>query len=90
VVTKGGISGYGRLLWRILTLKRRKPLILNFKYFCSMIYWIIALVVWLVVIPFAYKVTKKWDMTKFEKVYFAVIWPLLLPLYLIHWLHNLK
>ena len=55
-----------------------------------MIYWIIALVVWLVVIPFAYKVTKKWDMTKFEKVYFAVIWPLLLPLYLIHWLHNLK
>jgi len=54
-----------------------------------MIYWIIALVVWLIGIPFAYSVTKNWDgRSNAEKIYFAIIWPLLLPLYLIHYLHN--
>ena len=43
-----------------------------------MIYWIIALVVWLIGIPVTYQITKKWENnSKFEKIYFAVIWIIL-------------
>ena len=53
-----------------------------------MIYWIIVLVVWLIGILVTYQITKKWENnTKFEKVYFACLWPLMIPLYIIHWLH---
>ena len=55
-----------------------------------MTYLIIFLIVWLLGIPVAYnKVTKKWDsQSKGEQIYFACIWPLLLPLYVIHYIHN--
>jgi len=53
--------------------------------------WIIILIVWLIGIPVTYSlVTKNWDdKSKAEQIYFAFIWPLLLPLYLIHLLNNL-
>jgi hypothetical protein len=55
-----------------------------------MIYWIIALIVWLIGIPVTYNmVTKKWDgQSKAGQIYFACIWPLLIPLYIIHYLYN--
>lgn len=55
-----------------------------------MIYWIIALIVWLIGIPVAYNmVTKKWDgQDKASQIYFACIWPLIIPLYIIHYLYN--
>ena len=55
-----------------------------------MIYWLIALVIWLLGIPVAYnKVTKKWEsQSKAEQIYFACVWPLLLPLYPIHYFYN--
>ncbi len=54
-----------------------------------MIYWIIALVIWLIGIPFAWNIIKKWDgQSKGEKIYFTIIWPLLIPLFIIHWCHN--
>lgn len=54
-------------------------------------FWLIVfLVVWIVGIPFAYKLwIGKWtDHTKFDKLYFSVIWPLVLILAGIHALHN--
>lgn len=53
-----------------------------------MIYWIIVLVIWLVGIIPAYMVIKKWNNAKSEKIYFSIVWPLLLPLFLIHLFHN--
>ena len=55
-----------------------------------MIYWIIALIVWVVGIFVAYNCyISKWEgKSKAEKIYFSIIWPLVLPLYLIHYLHN--
>ena len=54
-----------------------------------MIGWIIALIVWLVGIPIAYKFTKKWEsQTKTEQIYFAIIWPLLIPLYIVYWIQH--
>ena len=52
--------------------------------------WIIVAIVWIVGIFVAYnKYISKWDgKTKAEKIYFSIIWPLVLPLYLIHYLHN--
>ena len=55
-----------------------------------MVYWIIALVIWLIGIFVAYNnFISKWEnRSKLEKIYFSVIWPLVLPLYGIHHLHN--
>lgn len=55
-----------------------------------MFWLIVCLVVWIVGIPFAYKLwIGKWeDHTDFEKMYFSVIWPLVLILAGIHALHN--
>ena len=55
-----------------------------------MIVWVIALVIWVVGIFVAYnKFMKHWEnQSKFERKYFAIIWPLVLPLYLVHWIHN--
>jgi hypothetical protein len=36
----------------------------------------------------AYNKIKEWDNNEFEKVFFSIIWPLVLFLYGIHWLHN--
>lgn len=51
--------------------------------------WLIVLIVWLIGIVVAYKfIISKWDNTKFEKVWFSIIWPCLIPLYIIHLIHN--
>lgn len=52
--------------------------------------WIIVLIVWLIGIPVTYNlVTKKWEnKSKAEQIYYACIWPLLLPLYFIHLFNN--
>lgn len=55
-----------------------------------MTYGIIAAIVWIVGIFLVYKYyfKKSTSNTKFEKIYFSTIWPLLLPLYAIHYTHN--
>ena len=55
-----------------------------------MIYGIIAAIVWIIGIFLVYKYYFKESTsnTKFEKIYFSIIWPLLLPLYAIHYTHN--
>lgn len=53
-------------------------------------WYLIILAIWIIGIFIAYnKFMKYWDsQSKFERVYFAIIWPLVLPLYVIHYLHN--
>jgi hypothetical protein len=54
----------------------------------GMIYWILFAVIYVVGIFVAYNKMQSWSHTKFEKVAFSVIWPLVAILYGIHWLHN--
>lgn len=54
--------------------------------------WIIVALVWIIggLISYEY-VFKKWDeddASKFEKAWYAVVWPMVLLLYLVHVLHN--
>lgn len=35
-----------------------------------------------------YDVIENWNKTNFEKIWFSVVWPVLAPLYIIHWLYN--
>lgn len=35
-----------------------------------------------------YDVIKNWNNTNFEKIWFSIVWPILAPLYIIHWLYN--
>ena len=54
-----------------------------------MIYWILVLVLWIVGGIFSYnKYISKWNKSKFEKIWFSVLWPAIVPLYLIHYIHN--
>ena len=51
----------------------------------------IAAFVYAVVGVLIYKnVISKWDNTKFEKVWFSCVWVVLIPLYIVHFLHNKK
>lgn len=54
-----------------------------------MIGWIIGLVLWAIggVVAYNWKI-KFWDNSKFEKIWFSCFWPLLIPLYVIHYIHN--
>lgn len=54
-----------------------------------MIWLIIILAIWVIGIPVAYfwKIKEWEDKSTAEKIYFSIIWPLVLPLYGIHWLH---
>ena len=51
---------------------------------------LIVILVYLAIVYLAYdKYTKNWDShPDWEKIYFAFIWPLLIPLYGIHLLKN--
>jgi hypothetical protein len=49
---------------------------------CVLIYIIIAVLVYKFEI-------KNWDVTKFETIYFAAIWPLMIPLWIIDKIHNM-
>lgn len=47
--------------------------------------WYIIAAVWLIGIFVAYFcVIKKWDNPMLEKIWFSIVWPLLIPLYIIH------
>ena len=61
--------------------------ILNIR-IMTMVMWIL-LVLWIIGIPISYKwFISKWNQSKGEKIYFSIIWPLLLPLYVIHLIHK--
>lgn len=50
---------------------------------------IIILVIWIIGMFVAYKkYISKWDNSMFEKIWFSILWPVLLPLYGIWYLHN--
>lgn len=54
-----------------------------------MIYGIIIGIIWFIGIFVSYfLVMKNWDNSTFEKIWFSVVWPVLIPLYGIHYLHN--
>ena len=44
--------------------------------------------VYIIGIFVAYEKMKEWEHPKWQKVIFAVFWPLLAVLYGVHWLHN--
>lgn len=44
--------------------------------------------VYIIGIVVAYSMMEKWEQPKWQKVVFALFWPLLAILYVIHWLHN--
>ena len=49
----------------------------------------VLIAVWIIGIVVAYKkFISKWDNSKGEKIYFSIIWPLLIPLYLIHLIYH--
>lgn len=52
--------------------------------------WYIIFVVWLIGALVAYFVfIRKWDsQSQAAKIYFSIIWPLVLPLYLVHLLYH--
>ena len=55
-------------------------------------WWIIVTAIWIIGIFVTYfAFTKNWKKdSKVEQIYFAIIWPLLIPLYIIHFFHNFK
>lgn len=55
-----------------------------------MIYGIIAAIAWIVGIFLVYNYYFKdcTSNTKFEKIYFSIMWPLLVPLFVIYYAHN--
>ena len=57
-----------------------------------MIWWIIGIIAYIAIACFTYfKFTSKWEShTKLGQIYFSAVWILILPLFIIHWLHNKK
>ena len=54
-----------------------------------MVYGIIALIYVIGIFVTYFCFAKNWDsQSKAEKIYFSIIWPLLIPLYLFHVIHN--
>ena len=52
--------------------------------------WIIVGIIWLIGILISYKfVFSKWNNSLFEKIWFSAVWPCIIPLYLIHAIHNM-
>jgi len=53
-------------------------------------YWYV-LVVWVIGMAAAWFYTRKWDnRTVAEKILYATIWPVVLPLYIVHFINNRK
>jgi hypothetical protein len=44
--------------------------------------------IYIVGIFITYEFIEDWNKTKFEKIWFSIVWPILVPLYIIHWLYN--
>lgn len=53
------------------------------------LFWIIAIIIYIIGGVFAWNKIKEWDNPTFEKICFTVFWPLGLILYAIHYIHNL-
>lgn len=51
--------------------------------------FLIVLIIWILggIISYNFFI-KKWDNTKFEKIWFSCVWPCLIPLYIIHYISN--
>ena len=46
-------------------------------------------VVYIIGIILSYKfVTSKWNNSKIENIYYSLIWVLLIPLFIVHYIHN--
>lgn len=53
--------------------------------------WFLVAFVYVMIGVVTYKyMNDKWDNTKFEKVWFSCVWVTLIPLYIVHLLHNKK
>lgn len=52
-------------------------------------YWYV-LAIWIVGMVIAWFFIKKWDNPVGEKIYFTIIWPLVLPLFILHCLKKGK
>lgn len=51
---------------------------------------ILCVLIYIIIAALVYKFgTKNWDVKKWEGIYFAAIWPLLIPLWIIHKIHNM-
>jgi hypothetical protein len=50
--------------------------------------WICIAIAWVIGAILAYQVIKKWGKSKFETIWYSFFWPVLIPLYLIHKIHN--
>ena len=46
----------------------------------AMFIFIVLMGLWILGIPVAYKVISEWEVTKFEKIWFSCLWPLLIIL----------
>lgn len=54
-----------------------------------MVYGIIALIYIIGIFVTYFCFAKNWDkQSKAAKIYFSIIWPLLIPLYIVHLIHN--
>ena len=51
-------------------------------------WYIIIAVIWLIGSVVTWFVVKKWNMKKWEKIWCCILWPCLVPLYIIHVIHN--
>ena len=52
-------------------------------------YWYV-LAIWIIGMIAAWFIIRNWDNPKAEKIYFTIVWPLVLPLWIIHYFHNKK
>lgn len=53
-------------------------------------YTVILILVWLIGALLAWTKMEEWPQKWYERIGFSVIWPLMLILYVIHYLHNKK
>lgn len=51
-------------------------------------YWYV-LAIWIIGAVIAWFIIKKWNNPMSEKIYFTLVWPLIIPLFIIHYFHNI-
>ena len=50
--------------------------------------WYIYALIWLVGAIVTFFIVKSWKQSWVEKIYFCLIWPFMIPLYIIHLIHT--
>jgi len=53
-----------------------------------MVYWIFILLAYIIVGVFTYDLIDDYKGSKWERVWLSAFWIMLIPLYIIHWLHK--